>query len=525
MILAEQLGLLKAEVFQSRSNLPSLRLGDRAVLSAYDPKKEADRIAQAISARSVLVVGVGLGYLAQAFGGRVKRIIGIEGEWDRFQTSRDEEAIAQISGKVAWCREAIEIDRAVAAAAAAGDEIVCDPSLALAPGLAESLAALIENVRSRPRITIVHLCTAGDVIRTMPALQAYRREHPGIEIEFVTQKPYGEILAVSEGVDVVTEIEKGSVTVPFTRRPVIAFNLRSCPDSVAILQSLNPVWAAGYRDEGGEFLLCDDRAPQRVPELRAVRNRMNRYHLYFAIMGLEFSFDLPVWKLPAWAPQRPAYRVAQFGAGSGADVWAGKRLDPAVIGEALRRLGGKWIAVGSPEERARAAAGGIADEDNLCGRTTWGELGRLLVGAEMFVGHDSGPAHFAAQLGVPTLSLFGFTSPILNAPIGPRALIVQADMPCAFYGCRIPCPEMTCLANYTPDLIVESVRHLEATDPAPRLRTAAAIRERGARIFVPRINPEELDPLTSFLAEEPALGAPRDHSLALAKEWMETRER
>ena len=54
------------------------------------------------------------------------------------------------------------------------------------------------------------------------------------------------------------------------------------------------------------------------------------------------------------------------------------------------------------------------------------ELAHALAAARAFVGNDSGPAHLAAMLAVPTLSLFGGGEPRVFAPIGPRAGFLQA---------------------------------------------------------------------------------------------------
>jgi hypothetical protein len=54
--------------------------------------------------------------------------------------------------------------------------------------------------------------------------------------------------------------------------------------------------------------------------------------------------------------------------------------------------------------------------------------------ARLFIAGDSGPAHLAAQLGVPTLTLFGPTLPELWGPVGPlvRTLAPAAPAPIAW---------------------------------------------------------------------------------------------
>jgi heptosyltransferase III len=52
------------------------------------------------------------------------------------------------------------------------------------------------------------------------------------------------------------------------------------------------------------------------------------------------------------------------------------------------------------------------------------ELARVLSGAAVFIGHDSGPAHLAAQLGVRTIAIFGPTDPAVWSPVGPAVRVV-----------------------------------------------------------------------------------------------------
>jgi ADP-heptose:LPS heptosyltransferase len=54
------------------------------------------------------------------------------------------------------------------------------------------------------------------------------------------------------------------------------------------------------------------------------------------------------------------------------------------------------------------------------------ELLAELGGAGVFVGNDSGPAHLAAMIGVPTLCLFGPTSERLWRPMGPKVRTLRA---------------------------------------------------------------------------------------------------
>lgn len=58
------------------------------------------------------------------------------------------------------------------------------------------------------------------------------------------------------------------------------------------------------------------------------------------------------------------------------------------------------------------------------------ELYDVLVAASAYAGNDSGPTHLAAQLGLPTIALFGPTDPTRWAPQGPRVKLIAPAQPC-----------------------------------------------------------------------------------------------
>jgi len=96
-------------------------------------------------------------------------------------------------------------------------------------------------------------------------------------------------------------------------------------------------------------------------------------------------------------------------------------------------------------------AGGMV----AAGQTSAGELAALLSLCQGFVGNDSGAMHVAAALGLPTLGLFGSTSPERTAPVGPRADVLYERIecsPCLARTCRFG--HMNCFAPITPERVL-----------------------------------------------------------------------
>ena len=75
---------------------------------------------------------------------------------------------------------------------------------------------------------------------------------------------------------------------------------------------------------------------------------------------------------------------------------------------------------------AEIAAGQKATVD-LAGRTTLSAFAAVLAGAGLFVGGDSGGAHLAAALGIPTIVIFGITNPERTRQTGAKVRIFGGE--------------------------------------------------------------------------------------------------
>jgi ADP-heptose:LPS heptosyltransferase len=81
----------------------------------------------------------------------------------------------------------------------------------------------------------------------------------------------------------------------------------------------------------------------------------------------------------------------------------------------------------------------------------------VLKRAEVFISGDTGPLHFAAGLGVSTLSLFGPSSPVRWAPVGGRHLILTGS-PCSCGPGASVCQTANfCLAAIPPERVFEQL--------------------------------------------------------------------
>ncbi|WP_235003363.1 glycosyltransferase family 9 protein [Blastococcus haudaquaticus] len=164
--------------------------------------------------------------------------------------------------------------------------------------------------------------------------------------------------------------------------------------------------------------------------------------------------------LPAVAHE-PGYVVLHPGASVPARAWPADRCAEAV--EALTAAGHRVLVTGGPGERAlTAAVAGSAGVD-LGGATSLPEMAALLDGAAAVVVGNTGPAHLAAAVGTPVVSLFAPVVPAARwAPYGvPTVLLGDQDAPCRDTRAReCPVPGHPCLTSVTAADVVAAVEKL-----------------------------------------------------------------
>ncbi len=155
------------------------------------------------------------------------------------------------------------------------------------------------------------------------------------------------------------------------------------------------------------------------------------------------------------------YLVVHPGASVAARAWGAGRHAETV--ERLVEAGWPVVVTGGAEERVRTArvAGTVAVD--LGGRLDLPGLARTIAGARAIVVGNTGPAHLAAAVGTPVVSLYAPTVPASRwCPwMVPHVLLGDQGIACA--GCRsriCPLPGHPCLARIDPDAVVRAVTRL-----------------------------------------------------------------
>lgn len=269
-------------------------------------------------------------------------------------------------------------------------------------------------------MAILRLRSLGDCVLTTPALHLLKSHRPDLRIGVAVESRFA---AVYEGNPDVAEILPPEAPVLRRFRPALCLNLHGGTRSTWLTALSGARYRAGYQHYrfGGVYNV---RIP-RAQEILGVERRVHTAeHLAAAMFYLGVpQAEVPRARLAADGPSpittRP-YAVLHPFASHPEKTWPAERF--AALARWLENACGlRAVFTGGGEDDC----GPFADFTCVAGRPL-GETIRLIAGATLFVGNDSGPAHVAAAFGLPVVVIFGASDRQVWAPWRTQAAVLHA---------------------------------------------------------------------------------------------------
>lgn len=259
-------------------------------------------------------------------------------------------------------------------------------------------------------VLVMHRAALGDFILTWPLLRSLAAA--GRRVGIATDRSKAQLAARELGVTGI-DIEQrrfSDLWLP-GRRP------EPVPGVARVISFL-----ADPRTEAGAAWVANARAMFPWATVEVYPQRVDR------LLALRLAGPAPLGSDPPRRANPGGPIVAHVGAGSRQKLWPLERWAALADDLAADPVPGAVFIAGEAEAE-RFTAQERALFLRLGGRyaETLADLAALLRGARLFVGCDSGPTHLAAQLGVPTVALFGPTDPGRWAPIGPDVRVIAPE--------------------------------------------------------------------------------------------------
>lgn len=345
-------------------------------------------------------------------------------------------------------------------------------------------------------ILIVKLSAIGDVIHTLPALNAIRAHYPHARITWLVEAAAADLVVGHRALDRVI-ISKRKSWIKRLGGPgrwqalkeMRAFvdDLRDTRYDIVIdfhglLKSGLLVGLArgkrkigfgrGMQHQEYSYLFLNQRVPPVDMEIHALTRGL------MLIEAIGIRTEAVVYDIPVSDGERVAVDRLLGDAGLGGTrrlvainpmalwetkLWRNDRF--AALADRLAR--GHALDVvftGGPDDRQavetiRAAM--TAPAINLAGRTSLKMLAALYQRSLLLVSTDTGPMHLAAAVGTPVVALFGPTAPWRTGPFGEGHRIVCAAPPCSpCFKRRCDAHRCRCMAAITVDRVAEAVRQI-----------------------------------------------------------------
>jgi lipopolysaccharide heptosyltransferase II len=346
----------------------------------------------------------------------------------------------------------------------------------------------IEALENGGRILITRLQYLGDVVLTLPLVDAVRRRFPDAEVDYLCRPPSSELLSGDPRFARV-----------FTQRPQsgaaesisLIHRLRSRRYDAVIDLYSNPRSAWLARFTGAKTRIGGDRRGRRflytspvtvAPEVRSALEHHLRYAepldvpleackpaLTVSPVEVEAARDLLERSgVETRRPDRPRIGIHPGG------KWEVKRWPVSSFVRLGRTLRDNWDAdvvvfTGPGEARFTDL---VADEAGEAGDgvSVLPEINVRLVAAVLslldgMVVSDGGIMHLSVAVGTPTVGLFGSAEPDIWFPYGTMGPFAAAYVPIECRPCHqhvCPLGHTACLADLTPESVAESLQRVLA---------------------------------------------------------------
>jgi heptosyltransferase I len=310
------------------------------------------------------------------------------------------------------------------------------------------------------RILIVRLGSMGDVIHTLPAVQALRNAFTEAAVGWLIEQRWAELLCAPGAprrgprsperplVDWVHTVDlrgwrKSLSTLETIQRIAGVWNdVRSTRYDIAIdlqgaIRSAILVRLSGARTVWGPAQPWESPASMWYTRIAITRGaHVIEQNLSIAEAVTQTKLSMPRVQFPRDRASEDridrmhteigvrGFAVLNPGAGWGAKRWPAERFGS--VAKSLACDGVRSIINYGPGEEqlareAQAASAGVATPLEA----SISELIALMRRAKLFIGGDTGPLHLAAALRVPVVAIFGPTDPARNGPYGTRSIVLR----------------------------------------------------------------------------------------------------
>jgi len=343
-------------------------------------------------------------------------------------------------------------------------------------------------------ILIVKLSAIGDVVHTLPALNAIRKHYPDARITWLVEEDTSALVKGHTALDrVLISRRKHWVKgflgpSPWKAVKEIYYFIRTLRDTkydliidfqgllksgvlIALSRGKRKVgFGKGMEHQEFSYLFLNERIPAVDMDNHALLRGMMLLDA-IGIHSSDIEYNLPVQAqdrelVDSLLVQNGIKNPKLLVAINPVAKWDTKLWADSKFAELADRLATQYHAgvvfTGSQADR-RTIQGIIstmeAEAANLAGETTLITLAALYEKTDFIVSTDTGPMHIAAALGTPVVALFGPTAPWRTGPFGPAKQVIRVGLECSPCFKR-QCETLDCMEQISVERVLAGVQKL-----------------------------------------------------------------
>jgi heptosyltransferase-1 len=341
-------------------------------------------------------------------------------------------------------------------------------------------------------ILIVKLSAIGDVIHTLPALNAIRNHYPNANITWLVEEDAAPLVQGHKALDRVIVSKRKrwlkalrSVSFWDTVQEICGF-IKALRDTrydmildfqallksgilIAIARGRRKIgFGKGLEHMEHSYVFLNERIPAVDMEIHALSRGMMLLHAV-GIPTNEVEYKLPVsdydrkkidelMKQHGINGEKPLIAINPVAKWE-TKLWPNKKFSE-LADMLIDRYDMKIVFTGGIKDYSTIQVIMSSMKDraiNFAGKTTLTELAALYEKAALVISTDTGPMHLAAAMGTPVVALFGPTAPWRTGPYGTGHQVITAGLECSPCFKR-RCETTNCMYQISMDQILDGVQ-------------------------------------------------------------------
>lgn len=315
------------------------------------------------------------------------------------------------------------------------------------------------------KILFVRLSSLGDIVLTEPIVKKISDTYPHAEIDFLVKPVFRDVVqAFPKKVNILEWTDNLDSLIKISRKHYdLLIDLHNKPNTALIrfcAQASQKVVYCKMRKLRKQIV-------QNKTE-KCINSTLDLYNSALTKVGISPANSFPV-LLPNDS-LKPLINDHDLNWGNYILIFPGatsftKRWLPQYFAKLIDDLSARYqIVVGGSDFSLAHQLRNYSHSKylDLTGKTNIRELISLVSGSQAIVANDSGPAHIAAAIGKPQITIFGGTSPKLGfAPLNNKGIVLTKNLacsPCSLHG-RNFCPlgHFRCMKDISVELVLNQL--------------------------------------------------------------------